>query len=128
MGIMKRFMAKLVEAGQQSTPVAVGDIDLSRSTAAQNEVIVVGSENYDGLRSVRREGPVSGVTLRPEPKNKYDRNAVAVYIGRTKAGYLSASRAKAYRPTITASTPVSAHARRAGGSLTLFVMLPRLRK
>lgn len=109
----------------RAVAVTVGPIDVSQSTRTHNEVIVVGTEHYAGMRRIRRAGAVAGVTVRPEPTNKHDRNAVVVYAGRTKVGYLSAFQAKRYRQAITKSTAVDAHARMTGGSLSLFVMIPK---
>ncbi|MCW2830964.1 MAG: hypothetical protein JWP31_1656 [Aeromicrobium sp.] len=93
--------------------------------APETEIIVVGEERYQGIERVR-EGEVAGVTVRPDPRNKYDKNAVAVHVDGVLAGYLSAARAKRYRPMITTTMAVDAHARPAEPSLALFVMLPRV--
>jgi hypothetical protein len=86
---------------------------------------VVGEEHYKGMARVR-EGVVTGVTVSPDPNNKHDKNAVAVHVDGVLTGYLSAARAERYRPIITAAMAVEAQARRAGPSLALFVMLPRI--
>jgi hypothetical protein len=93
--------------------------------AAEREIIVVGSEHYLDMTQAAL-GPASGVTVRPDPTNRYDPNAVEVIWQGRRAGYLSAARARTYRPLITRECRVQAHVREAGGVSTLFVMLPRV--
>jgi hypothetical protein len=92
------------------------------------EVIVVGDE-YFPVVSRLRAGPVPGVTLEPEPANKYDKNAVLVRVNGEPAGYLSAARAATYRPIITGRHPVEALVKQHSinlPDLALFVMMPRI--
>lgn len=97
---------------------------LSEPLPPSVEVIVVGSEHYTDLRKVKA-GPAVGVTVEPEPGNRYDRNAVKVCWNGQVVGYLSAVRAKTYGPLLSGVHPVEAHVRAAGGDPTLFVMLPK---
>jgi hypothetical protein len=95
--------------------------------APEVEIIVVGDEYYTGMANVR-EGAVTGVNVSPDAKNTHDKNAVAVHVDGVLTGYLSAARAERYRPIVTATMAVEAHARPAGPCLALFVMLPRPRR
>jgi hypothetical protein len=63
---------------------------LAAPLAAEKEIIVVATEHYTDLRRVP-VGPVSGVTIQPEPTNPHDRNAVLVCWGGQRVGYLSAT-------------------------------------
>ena len=58
---------------------------------------IVGEASYqDALGKHARDGDTHVAHLRPEPENQFDSNAVAVYIGHDKVGYLAKSDAKAY--------------------------------
>lgn len=58
---------------------------------------IVGEASYqDALGRLSRDGEHHVAHLRPEPENQFDKNAVAVYIGREKVGYLPKGDAKAY--------------------------------
>lgn len=91
---------------------------------AEIEVIVVGSEYYNGLRRLS-PGPVAGVTVKPEPTNKHDKNALLVEVQGKKAGYLSAYQAKRYRPMIGKRSGVRARFAKTDLGPTLYVMLPK---
>lgn len=101
---------------------------LATPISGAKEVIVVGVEYYPVVRGLRT-GPVSGVTIEAEPRNKHDKNAVMVRVNGEQAGYLSAARAKHYRPLVTGRHPVEAVVKQAAindPALALFVMLPRI--
>lgn len=91
---------------------------------AEVEVIVVGSGYHDGLKGLYA-GTVHGVTVRPEPTNPHDRNAIIVEVRGKKAGYLSAYQAKRYRPLIARKSAVRARYSRTDVGPTLWVMLPK---
>lgn len=101
---------------------------LAAPISGPKEVVVVGDEHYPIVRGLRA-GPVSGVTIEAEPRNKQDKNAVLVRVDGEQAGYLSAARAKHYRPLVTGRHPVEAVAKKAAvnaPALALFIMLPRI--
>lgn len=52
---------------------------------------IVGTSHYNGLDTLP-QGPVK-VTLRREPTNSHDPNAIAAWVGKYKLGYLSATAA-----------------------------------
>lgn len=53
--------------------------------------LVVGRSKHPDVKL--NPGNVFHASIRPEPKNKFDPNAIAVYVGNKQAGYLSASSA-----------------------------------
>ena len=50
---------------------------------------IAGFTYYDGINVIKELEVGSRVSIRSEPENPYDPNAVVVYLGRTKLGYLS---------------------------------------
>lgn len=101
---------------------------LAASISGPKEIIVVGDEYFPVVRGLR-PGPVPGVTIEAEPRNKHDKNAVMIRVNGEPAGYLSAARAKHYRPLVTGRHPVEAIVKQAAindPALALFVMLPRI--
>jgi collagen type III alpha len=68
---------------------------------------VVGESNYgDAIRAALPRGAVDGsevftvASLVPEPRNKHDRNAVAVHLGGRTVGYLPREEAARYAPVL----------------------------
>lgn len=103
-------------------------LPLAAPLAADREVIVVGTEHYTDVNRLP-PGPVGPVTVEPEPGSKYDRNAVLVRLAERPVGYLSAARARTYRPLLSGVHPVQAHVKKAAVNTpdhALFVMLPRV--
>lgn len=86
-------------------------------------IIVVGTEYYTGAARIK-EGMQKPLTLVREPKNKFDKNAVAVFDGTHHVGYISQFQAKRYKRIVED----------AGGTLTvmayrdqyIYVLLPRI--
>lgn len=71
-------------------------------------------------------GPnVTYFVLVREPKNKHDRNAIAVYCGTRKVGYLSAKRAEVYGPLLDACDISRVRVTREEGN-GLYLRLPSL--
>lgn len=66
------------------------------------EIIVVGTEYYKGAASMT-EGKLCSLTLRREPRNRHDPNAIAVFNGVRKVGYLSQFQAKRYKDLVDSS-------------------------
>lgn len=96
--------------------------------AAEREVIVVGTEHYTDMRRWQI-GDVAGITVEAEPTNPHDKNAVMVCANGHRVGYLSAARAKTYRPLLSGRHPVHAKVRKASlntPELALYVLLPRV--
>lgn len=91
-------------------PYVPGMNDLEVSLA----VVGIDYANADATKSSRRFevrlcAPGEPVELRPEPKNKHDRHAIAVFSTRgVQIGYLSAERAPAIGAKIRAGMPIQA--------------------
>jgi hypothetical protein len=67
------------------------------------EVIVVSNEYYGSTFTARKTRRTAAARLVREPRNKSDRNTVAVHIGKTQHGYLSAARAARIAPWVDAA-------------------------
>lgn len=75
---------------------------------------VVGEENYLTERELRKLRP-GYLIATPEPKNKFDRNAVVMHdLAGRKIGYMSAGLAKSYQPLIVQTGPVKLPMHREG--------------
>jgi len=61
-------------------------------------LIVVGTEHYGEYFGRKRR--LSTVTLVREPNNRYDPNAVAVFVRSRRVGYISASYAAVIAPAV----------------------------
>lgn len=120
---------------QALTPTGAPSVTTSRPSPPQKQqssnwhgyLAVVGESHYqEALRALRRElreegHPVDDLwfqaTLRPEPENQFDTNAVAVYdSGGNKIGYLGRGAAKQYHRRLTVLGEISCLAELRGGT------------
>ena len=61
-----------------------------------------------------------GLTLVREPRNRFDRNAVAVYDGRLQLGYVPAVDAPAVARALDSNVPISCRVNRGEGGLIYY--------
>ena len=86
------------------------------------DFLVVGRSNYPAVKL--NPGNVFHASIRPEPKNRFDPNAIAVYVGNNQAGYLSAKSAARHAGRFKRSMEVPAVvATGRRGELELYVTL-----
>ena len=105
---------------RQGTPSST---EISVTLFEGTEPLEVKGESYyqDALRrTVRDHGRDVVAVLVPEPDNEYDSNAVAVWVGGGKAGYLSREDASLYQRAVMELTemegqPIALQARIVGG-------------
>lgn len=81
----------------QSTSSETGNRGMMLDVKQWCDFDIVGEGSYqDALGKLARDSDSHVAHLRPEPENQFDSNAVAVYIGYDKVGYLPKDDAKAY--------------------------------
>lgn len=98
--------------------------EVRATPSGMTEIIVVGTEYYSGSSKLRANHSYV-LTLKREPHNKHDRNAVAVLYRSTKVGYLSRYRAEQYKHLIDdAGGKMSVSGWKDGENV--FVLLPRV--
>lgn len=116
MGFLKRLFGGTPQPREQLMHLRVMTFSEQRPDAALD---IVGEASYqvplDKLGGLRDErGPAVGsqsAIVAPEPANKFDRNAIAVYLrdndgSMWKVGYLSRENAVAYGPVFRSLAPV----------------------
>jgi hypothetical protein len=71
---------------------------------------IVGSRHYTGAVKLLSSLPIGSlVTLRRQPSNPFDPNAIAVYVGETQVGHVARMDAATVAVIMDSGTSVTAH-------------------
>ncbi|MEW6880766.1 HIRAN domain-containing protein [Trueperella pyogenes] len=97
--LYSRYERNKTSSSKSPVTTEIAPIATSHFSGPTTDVIVVGTEYYEGASRLT-QGRTYTLTLKREPHNKHDANAIAVLHQRVQIGYLSRFQAKRYRDLV----------------------------